>query len=110
MMRVIFTRHFPPKGYKAITLLNVIFVRRGCVMRDKDFCHEAIHWEQEKELLVIGFYVLYVIEFLVRLCLMRRWKAAYHAVSFEREAYAGQGDWGYLDKRAHYSWIKYIRQ
>ena len=56
-MRIIHSNILPPKGYKAITILNVIFVRKGCDMTMEDVNHENIHWEQEKELAFVGFYL-----------------------------------------------------
>ena len=70
-MKIIENNILPPKGYKAITLLNMIFVRKGTELNEVDINHEAIHWEQEKELLIVGFYLLYVIEFIVRLMMIR---------------------------------------
>lgn len=49
-MKVIYSSIIPQKGYKAITILNMVFVRKGYTMRLADLNHEAIHWEQEKEL------------------------------------------------------------
>ena len=107
-MRIIHSNILTPKGYKAITILNVIFVRKGCDMTMEDVNHENIHWEQEKELAFVGFYLLYVLEFLIRLLVMRNWHKAYRNISFEREAYANQGAWFYLDVRKHYSWIHFL--
>lgn len=107
-MKIIENNILPPKGYKAITLLNMIFVRKGLVMRDKDINHENIHWEQEKELLIIGFYLLYVIEFIVRLMMIRNWHKTYRSISFEQEAYENQYNMSYLAERKHYRWTKYL--
>lgn len=108
-MRIIHSNILPPKGYKAINILNVIFVRKGCDMTMEDVNHENIHWEQEKELAFVGFYLLYVLEFLIRLLVMRNWHKAYRSISFEREAYANQGAWFYLEVRKHYSWIHFLK-
>ncbi len=107
-MKIIENNILPPKGFKAITFLNIIFVRKGCVMSDADINHENIHWEQEKELLIVGFYLLYALEFFIRLLIVRNWHKAYRSISFEREAYANQGAWFYLDVRKHYSWIHFL--
>ena len=109
IMKIIYNNIIPPRGYKAITILNVVFVRKGLVMRDKDINHENIHWEQEKELLIVGFYLLYVIEFIVRLLAIRNWHKAYRSISFERECYTNERDLSYIGSRKHYSWIKYIK-
>lgn len=41
-MKVITNTIIPPKGYKAITILNMVFVRKGCTMSKKDLNHECI--------------------------------------------------------------------
>lgn len=108
-MKIIENNILPPKGYKAITLLNMIFVRKGTELNEVDINHEAIHWEQEKELLIVGFYLLYVIEFIVRLMMIRSWRKAYRSISFERECYANERNLSYIESRKHHSWIKYIK-
>ena len=50
-MKVIYNRIIPFKGFKAINLFGVLFVREGCTMREKDFNHESIHTAQMKEML-----------------------------------------------------------
>lgn len=107
-MKIINSNIIPPKGYKAITILNIIFVRKGCTMSAVDVNHENIHWAQEKELLVVGFYLLYVLGFLVRLLLIRNWHKAYRSISFEQEAYENQYNMSYLAERKHYRWTKYL--
>lgn len=66
--------------------------------------HEAIHVRQYRELLYVGFLVLYVLEFGWRYYQYRRWNDAYRAISFEREAYLHQHDPYYLQHRQHYAW------
>lgn len=108
-MRIIENGILPPRGYKAITLLNLVFVRRDTRLTGRDIIHEYIHWEQEKELLIIGFYLLYVAEFLIRLAQYKSWHVAYRNISFEREAYTSQNEEYYLMNRKHYAWLKYIK-
>lgn len=109
-MRQIHNNIIPPRGYKAITILNIIFVRKGYTMSAVDINHENIHWKQEKELLIVGFYLLYIMEFFLRLIRMRRWHKAYRSISFERECYESETDLDYLKSRKHYAWIKFIKQ
>jgi hypothetical protein len=71
--------------------------------------HEKIHWRQQLEMLILPFYLWYLVEFLIRRIFHTR-TVAYRNISFEREAYARQGDLTYLKRRALYSWIKYIYQ
>ena len=70
--------------------------------------HEKIHDAQQRELLFIPFYILYLLEWLFRLIQYRNWNKAYRNISFEREAYAHGNDLGYLGRRKHYAFIKHL--
>ena len=122
-MKIIYNNILPPRGYKAITLLNMIFVRKGVEIDTVTLNHETIHWEQEKELLIVGFYILYVLFFLIRLVQyaitgyrlelygfrkLGLWKTAYRKIPFEREAYCWQSHLDYIKSRQHYCWVKFI--
>ena len=71
--------------------------------------HERIHTEQWKELLWIGFLLWYVVEWIIRLFAFKGGHHAYKNISFEREAYANQGDAGYLNGRRWFGFLKYIK-
>lgn len=111
-MKIIYSKHFPPRPYKAITLLKWIIVREEAKERFTavDYNHECIHYEQEKELLYIGFYLLYVLEFIVKLLYYRKWHKAYRSISFEREAYTNQYNTTYPLKRKKFAWRQYLKQ
>jgi len=68
--------------------------------------HETIHFKQALELGVIGFYLLYVLEFLIKLFIYG--KDSYMNISFEREAYNNDSNLEYLSTRKPYSWVKLI--
>lgn len=104
-MKVIYNKIIPLKGYKCINLFGVLFVRKGCTMRESDYNYEAIHTKQMKELLYVPFYILYLLEWLYRLTQKGN---AYRNISFEKEAHDNENDMDYLDKREHFSWIEYI--
>lgn len=108
-MIIIENKFLPPKGYRAVTLLNFVFVRKGTRLTDTLLRHESIHWEQEKELLFVFFCLLYVTEFMLRLVQYKNWHTAYRNISFEREAYAHQDDVRYLENRRHYTWFRFIK-
>ncbi len=72
--------------------------------------HEKIHNAQQRELLFVPFYLLYVFEWIVRLCQYRSWKEAYYNISFEREAYTYGHDLGYLPLRRHYAWLRFLKR
>jgi hypothetical protein len=110
-MKVIENNIIPFKGFVAINIFGFVFTRRE-YWRGKDdrykkrtLNHEAIHTAQQKELLFVGFYLLYFFEWLFRL--MTGPQSAYRDISFEREAYKHQADEGYLANRKHFSqWRK----
>lgn len=68
--------------------------------------HERIHFQQALELLVIPFYVLYLLEWVLKLPFYG--KKAYYNISFEKEAYSNELDLQYLGKRKRYNWVKLI--
>lgn len=72
--------------------------------------HERIHTAQQREMLFVPFYIIYVIEWLVRCVQYRDRKKAYYNISFEREAYANGHNLNYLSSRKCYAWIKYLKR
>ena len=109
-MKKIISRHFPFKGYKCMALVWWIIIRKDCKWRFRriDERHEEIHGRQQREMLIVPFFLWYAVEFLVRLCIYRNWRTAYKNISFEREAYDRQYELGYLDYRKKFAWIKYL--
>ena len=89
------TKRFPPNGFRAITLWPFIFYKgetNAVVMN-----HEEIHGAQQKELLILFFYLIYLMEWIFK---------GYDRISFENEAYANELDSEYLKKRKHFAmWI-----
>lgn len=59
-MKVIYNKIIPFKGFKAITIWPFIFVRKECSFNEVDLNHENIHGKQQKELLLIFFYLIYL--------------------------------------------------
>lgn len=68
--------------------------------------HEYIHWEQQKELLFIFFYIIYFIEWVIKLFVYGR--NSYYNLSFEREARSGEKNYLYPLIRSKFCWFKYI--
>ena len=89
-----------------IALFPFVIVRKPL---KKLINHESIHIQQQLELLVIGFYLLYGLMYLVNYIKYRDTMKAYYAIPFEKEAYANQENYGYIKNRGLYSWIKYIK-
>ena len=73
---------------------------------DRTMRHEAIHGRQQKEMLIIFFYIWYGIEWLVKL--IKYGSQSYNNISFEREAYRNANDQDYLKKRKLFIWAKYL--
>jgi len=69
--------------------------------------HELIHFEQQKELFVVGFYALYAYDFFKGMIKYKNKDLAYFLIRFEQEAYAHQNDLGYIVDREKHSWKEY---
>jgi hypothetical protein len=68
--------------------------------------HECIHWEQQKEMFGLFFYIWYLLEWVIKL--FRYGRKSYNNISFEREAYKNASNKDYLLTRKRFAWIKYI--
>lgn len=105
-MKIIRNNIIPFKGFAAVNLFGVLFVRKDTVLTTVMMNHEHIHTTQMKEMAYVFFYLWYVIEWLVRLTMKGN---AYRNISFEREAYSNQKNMAYLSQRERYSWLKYLK-
>lgn len=94
------------KSYVAINLFGVVFAKER--LSDVTLHHEKIHTAQQKELLFLGFYLWYIIEWVARLIITRNMRTAYFSISFEREAYQNERNGRYLAQRRHYAWREYL--
>lgn len=71
--------------------------------------HENIHFVQGKELLFIGLWILYILNYLINLFVFNfNRKLAYKNIIFEKEAYSMEKSLNYLSKRKPYSFIKWL--
>lgn len=70
--------------------------------------HERIHLRQQAEMLILPFYIWYITEYLIRLLIYKNKKQAYRNISFEREAYANEGDPDYLRHRKLWGFLKFM--
>jgi len=130
-MKTIVNNFIPFSGYLAINIFGFLFVRRGMQSHidAKAINHEKIHTEQQKEVTIVGivlavalwysiswwsllfillFYGLYFLEWAISLPLYKNATRAYHAISFEREAYANEDDFVYLENRKRFAWLKHV--
>lgn len=96
-----------PKGI-CVNLFGSIWTRDPSWIDKYVVNHERIHTAQQRELLFIPFYILYLIEWLFRLLQYRNRQDAYLNISFEREAYTHGHDLTYLRRRPLFAWTKYL--
>lgn len=97
-----------PKGI-CLNLFGTFWARDTSWIDKYVINHERVHTAQQRELLFITFYIIYVLEWLVRCIQYRNSKEAYYNISFEREAYTHGHDLTYLKNRKPYSWVRFIK-
>lgn len=105
-MNIVRNNIIPFKGFLAINLFGILFVRGDSYISSQVINHEKIHTAQMRELLYIPFYLWYVLEWIIRLFMKGN---AYRNISFEREAYTNEKDSDYLSNRNHFAFLKYLR-
>lgn len=106
-MKIIINKYLPiGKNFYAINLFGILFAKGKCDARIIN--HEMIHTAQIKELLFIGFYLFYVLEWFVLLLRLRNNNKAYNNISFEREAYSNESNLNYLKTRKRFAFLKYL--
>ncbi|MFD1062111.1 hypothetical protein ACFQ1Q_02540 [Winogradskyella litorisediminis] len=106
---ILISKYIVPKGYTGLTLFPFIFLKRKELLLNKILVnHEKIHLRQQLELLIIPFYLLYIIEFIIRYLKLNDWQQAYRSISFEREAYKNDTNLKYLKNRPFWNFINYF--
>lgn len=91
-----------------ITLFPFVLIAPHVPLSRRLLIHERIHLRQQAELLVIPFYLLYLLEYLVRRLQTKTHYQAYRHISFEREAYENDKNPFYLEQRRTWSWLNYL--
>ena len=104
-MLVIKNKYLPFRQFNAINLLGVIFIRPDAIVSERLLNHERIHTRQMVEMLIVGFYVWYFLEWLIRLL---QSGSAYRNISFEKEAYVHESNLHYLVERKPFAWWYYL--
>jgi len=99
---IVYSKYIPFKGFKAMAIFPFIFVRAKYKDTDlkETLNHEAIHFAQQKEMLIIFFYLLYFIFWIFY---------GYKNIPFEKEAYENEHNKDYLKTRKLYSWWHYLK-
>ena len=90
---------------RAITLFPFIFIKDDG--DDRLINHESIHIAQYRELFVIGFYLVYILDFITGFIKFKNGREAYYSIRFEKEAYANDHNLKYLENREKFAWRKY---
>lgn len=105
-MRIIRNNIIPPQGFCALNFLGLIlFVKTKCNITEKTLNHENIHSAQYKELWYIGFLILYLYYWIKNL--MKGSNNAYRDIPFEKECYANDTNFSYLETRKKFAWKDY---
>lgn len=100
------------KGFndaKAAAFIPFIFVRKEEYATPIFINHERIHFKQQIETLIIGSWILHILEEIYsRLFLHLKTTDCYLYRAVEQEAYRNQHDMNYLKNRKWFSVFKYI--
>lgn len=130
-MITIVNRYIPPGSFIALTMWPLLLVRRE--LTDRDMRHESIHGRQQVETMILTaavlsgtalvmggismwwlllipgmYYILYVLEWCVRLLVYRDRMEAYRNISAEQEAYLHDWDAAYPGRRTPFCWTAYL--
>ena len=81
------TKYYPFGKFVAITHWPFIFYKKYSI---RIINHEKIHLKQQIELFIVGFYIVYFVEWIFK---------GYKNISFEQEAYKNESNLGYLKHR-----------
>lgn len=92
-----------PIEINAITLFPFVFSRGK--MSTETRVHEAVHFQQYLETLVIGFLLIYLWDYIAGWIKYRNGPQAYANIRAEIEAYDHEHDVGYLFNRKRWRWL-----
>ena len=129
-MKIIRNKFIPFKGFGAMNILGLLFVRNDFEPSERTMRHEAIHSKQQYEILtsaallalalsnlfaswwyllavVVMPIALYVLAWIIELVLPP-YNSAYRDSPFEREAYDNQDNVSYLVVRPPFAWVFYF--
>lgn len=122
-----YSKLIPFKGYFATCFFGTIYIRdfnKDRKVHKSTINHEGIHLCQIEDFIpnhdnkkwktILGgciFYILYFIEWLIKLLIsgftLGKVKA-YSSISFEQEAYDNQYKYRYQNSRKRFAWTKYL--
>ncbi|MDP5229953.1 MAG: hypothetical protein NWQ38_06135 [Cellulophaga sp.] len=106
---IVISKHFFYKNYVGLTLWPFIILKNSTLKKDAVLIHhERIHLKQQKELLLVPFYLIYILEWALRSIWYLDTYKGYQNISFEREAYQNETNLDYVSERKSFSFIKYL--
>jgi hypothetical protein len=106
---ILISKYIVPRGFIGITLFPFMFLKTETLKWNKVLVnHEKIHLRQQLELLVIPFFIIYSLEFIIRIIQYKNWSTAYKNISFEREAYENEKDLNYLKSKSFLNFVRFI--
>lgn len=111
------------QSFSGITIGIFVIFKNKSVATDRVVNHEHIHVKQQIELLFIGMWLLYILNYLynrIRLAAGMRLPVetgynsahmkAYRNIIFEREAYDNDNNLDYIKNRKSFAWLAYINK
>lgn len=104
-MKLIVNKYLVPRGFIAWALWPFIIFRDSKYQTSRIRNHEKIHIAQQKQLWIIGFYLIYAYSYIKNR--IKKDPKPYRNIVFEREAYTNERNIIYLQKREKHSWRKY---
>lgn len=107
---IIRNKIIPPSAWKFINLLGVLWTHMNTKITEANANHEYTHTLEMQELGYIGFYVLYILNFIVNFLYYWNWKKSYKMVIFEIEANMHEDESSYNANRSHYAEFCYINK
>lgn len=70
--------------FRAMTIAPIgVFIKPKYINDQVTLKHEQIHWEQQRKCWYIGFYIIYLYEWITK---------GYKNISFEKEAYENESN------------------
>lgn len=104
---IIVNKYLVPKKAVAIAIWPFIIFKEKRFITRVRINHEKIHLAQQKELLVIPFYILYAFNFIFNLIFLKA--HPYYHIVFEIEAYDNQYNVSYLKNRKFWAWTSHFK-
>ena len=79
-MKIIYNGIHTLKGFSAVNLFGILFVKNNVILTDEIIDYESIHIAQMKELRYIFFYMRYILD----LCYFINWERSMHNVFYRK--------------------------